>query len=411
MNSDRSTASPQAGPRTGLWLVGARGAISTCVAYGLIGLREGWVEPVGICTEMEPLSRLPFAPFDSFVLGGHDVCRRDLSTSAGELVAAGILPADLVTGAASEAAAFESRIRPGLLDQAEVGFSDLDPRSAELGALPPREQIAALQADWDEFERENGIERTVVVYVASTEAAWTPSPDWDELGAFETALDAGRSIPASMLYAYAALASGRPLVNFTPCLGATPRALRELALEKGVPHCGNDGKTGETLVKTVLAPMFRGRALKVLAWQGYNMLGNRDGEVLKDPSHKAAKVRHKDDVLKDLLGDEGTHSKVGIDYVPSLGDWKTAWDFIHFEGFLGARMSMQFTWEGCDSALAAPLIVDLARLAAFAAERGERGDMTHTAAFFKAPLAGGTHDFHAQLVALYEYANLHESKR
>jgi len=406
LKTDRPTSEP-----TGLWLVGARGAISTCVAYGLAGLREGWLDPVGIATEAQPLASLPWVPFEGFVLGGHDVCRRSVSTAAGELEGAGILSADLVASCAPHAAAYEARLRPGPLDEAEVGVADLDPRSAELGALAPREQIGALWADWDEFEAEHGLARTVVTYLASTEASRAPRPEWDERAALEAALDEGRPQPASVIYAYAALASGRPFVNFTPCLGASLPALRDLALERGVPHCGNDGKTGETLVKTVLAPMFRARALRVLAWQGYNMLGNRDGEVLRDPAHRAAKLQHKDAVVRELLGDERVHSAVGIDFVPSLGDWKTAWDFVHFEGFLGARMSLQFTWAGCDSALAAPLVIDLARLTAFAAERGESGALDHTACFFKAPLGGGGHEFSAQIARLYAYAERHGRAR
>jgi myo-inositol-1-phosphate synthase len=176
-----------------------------------------------------------------------------------------------------------------------------------------------------------------------------------------------------------------------------------------VPHCGNDGKTGETLVKTVLAPMFTARNLRVLAWQGYNMLGNRDGEVLVDGAHRQAKLRNKDEALRSLLGDEGLHTRVGIDFVPSLQDWKTAWDFIHFEGFLGTRMSLQFTWSGSDSALAAPLVLDLVRLAELARRLGEAGEMLHTASFFKAPIAGGTHDFRAQFQSLLEYAGARSS--
>jgi myo-inositol-1-phosphate synthase len=141
------------------------------------------------------------------------------------------------------------------------------------------------------------------------------------------------------------------------------------------------------------------------------MLGNRDGENLSDPLHREAKLKSKDDALRSLLGDSHVHTKVGIDYVPSLRDWKTAWDYIHFEGFLGARMSLQFTWQGSDSALAAPLVIDLARLADFAAERGESDEMPHTASFFKSPLGGGTHDFHAQFQRLVEYAERHAAAR
>ncbi len=395
--------------KVGLWLVGARGAISTCVAYGLAGLRRGDLQPTGLVTETEPLCGLGLDSLDDLVLGGHDVCSRDLSRSAGELVRMGVLDPDLVVAAADDAGAFESRLRPGLLDGPDVGMADLDPRSAELGGRPPREQIAQLVGDWDEFAAAEGLDRVVVVLLASTEASRDPQPEWDNLEAFEAALDAGQEQPASLLYAYAALSSGRPLVNFTPNLGASVPALRALAKVRGVPHAGRDGKTGETLVKTALAPMFRHRALKVLAWQGYNMLGNRDGEVLEDPAHRAAKIENKDEVLRDLLEGSDPHTHVGIDFVPSLADWKTAWDFIHFEGFLGARMSLQFTWQGSDSALAAPLILDLARLASFAQASGEAGVMEHTACFFKAPLAGGSHDLHHQFARLAEYAARHRS--
>ena len=390
--------------RIGLWLVGARGAVSTCVAYGLHGLRAGTLAPQGLVTESEDLAGLDLPSLDDFVLGGHDVCQRDISQAAGELVRAGILDQELVASLSSEASAFEARLRPGPLDGPDVGVPDLDPASAELGAASPRQQIEQLQADWTQFESQNEVERTVIVLVASTEAARDAQPEWEDLEAFERALDGGVAQPASIIYAYAALASGRPLVNFTPSLGSTPPALRALAEREGVPHCGSDGKTGETLVKTCLAPMFRARNLRVLAWQGYNMLGNRDGEVLRKPAHRETKIRNKDEVLHDILGDgEPFNSKVGIDFVPSLGDWKTAMDFVHFEGFLGTRMSMQLTWSGCDSALAAPLVLDLVRLAAFAQGQGEVGVMSHTACFFKAPIAGGGHDFHLQYSKLLEY--------
>jgi myo-inositol-1-phosphate synthase len=396
--------------RVGLWLVGGRGSISTCVAYGLSGLRRGELDPIGLATEVEPLSSIGLPDLDSLVLGGHDVCTRDLSKSVGELVRTGVLDGDLAAGGAEMAAAFEARLRPGPLDGPDVGLADLDPASAKLGGAPPRELIAHLVADWDEFEQAEGLARSVIVLLSSTEAVRDDQPEWANLDAFEAALDGGRPQPASVLYAYAALSSGRALVNFTPNLGSSLPALRALAEKNGVPHAGQDGKTGETLVKTVLAPMFRARALKVLAWQGYNMLGNRDGEVLDDPSHKAAKLRNKDEVLRQILGGDDFHSKVGIDFVPSLADWKTAWDFIHFEGFLGCRMSLQFTWAGSDSALAAPLVLDLARLAAFASAQGEGGVMEHTACYFKAPLAGGTHDFHRQHMRLLEYAARHSPR-
>lgn len=385
-------------------MIGARGSIATCVAYGIAGLREGLLEPVGIATARAPLSELDFAGWDSFVLGGHDVCRRSVSESAGELVRNGILSSDLVVASARDAAAFEARIRPGILDEPDVGFADLDPAASRNGALEPRGQIEQILRDLAAFKSENELDGLIVVNLASTEAHRAERPEWASLAEFEQALGEGRTQPASVLYAYAAFQAGAAYVNFTPSRGSSIPALRELARERGVPHCGSDGKTGETLVKTALAPMFAARALRVLAWQGYNMLGNRDGEVLAEPAHRESKLRNKGEAIRAILNDPGMHSHVGIDYVPSLQDWKTAWDFIHFEGFLGARMSLQFTWSGSDSALAAPLVLDLVRLAELALRRGEAGVLAHTACYFKAPLDGGTHDFHAQFARLLEYA-------
>ncbi len=413
-SANASTSASSTPGRTGLWLVGARGAISTCVVYGIAGIRNDLIPSVGLPTAYPPLSELDLVSLDDLVLGGHDVCTRDLSASAGELVAAGILPADLVSMARDDAARFEAAIRPGILDVAETGFRDLDPRAAALGALPPKEQAAAIQADFAAFQEDHDLDRVVVVFLASTEAATTRQDAWESRAAFEQAIEDGVTQPASLLYAYAAIRSGCPFVNFTPSIGANIPALIALAEAEGVPLAGNDGKTGETLIKTALAPMFRARALQVLAWQGYNMLGNRDGEVLRDPTHKAAKLETKDAALRSILGAHETggkdpHTQVAIDYVPSLGDWKTAWDFIHFEGFLGTKMSMQFTWSGCDSALAAPLVIDLARFADFASRHGEKGILQHLGGYFKAPLESGEHDFHRQIEALYDYAQQHLS--
>jgi myo-inositol-1-phosphate synthase len=387
------------------------------VVYGIAGIRHELIPMTGLPTAFPPLSDVDLVSLDHLVLGGHDVCTRDLSASAGELVAAGILPADLVSMARDDAARYEAAIRPGILDVAETGFRDLDPRAAALGSQPPLEQTKAIEADLAEFRKEHDLERVVVVFLASTEAASTRQDAWESAAEFEAAVASGVPQPASLLYAYAAIRSGSPFVNFTPSIGAGIPALIALAEAKGVALAGNDGKTGETLLKTALAPMFRARALQVLAWQGYNMLGNRDGEVLRDPDHKAAKLETKDAALRSILGGadgagggDRFHSQVSIDYVPSLGDWKTAWDFIHFEGFLGTKMSMQFTWSGCDSALAAPLVIDLARFADLAARNGESGVLQHLGCYFKAPLGSHEHDFHRQMQALYSYAQQQSSR-
>lgn len=399
-------SAPRSSQGVGLWLIGAKGAISACVVYGLAGLVRGFVRPLGVVTAASDFDDLDLQPFDGFVTGGWDVSTRPMSETVASLVQEGVLDAALVAAAAQEAAGHESRLRPGILDGPAVGASDLDPAAMQRGALAPRERIDALAADLAEFRDEHGLAHVVVVDVTSTEAYrgdLSRHPALATLAGLDAAIDEGHvdELPASVLYAYASFQAGCAFVEFTPNSGSSSAALREKARAAGMPHCGNDGKTGETLFKTALAPMFAARALKVHAWQAYNMLGNGDGAVLANPANREGKLRNKDRVLEDILG--AHHSHVAIDYVPSLGDWKTALDFVHFEGFLGTKMSMQITWAGCDSALAAPLVIDLVRLADLAMRRGEAGEMAHTAAFFKSPISGGTHDFHAQHRALLDY--------
>jgi myo-inositol-1-phosphate synthase len=152
--------------------------------------------------------------------------------------------------------------------------------------------------------------------------------------------------------------------------------------------------------------MFVYRNLQVMSWEGVNMLGNGDGKTLSDPNNRVAKLRNKGNVLENILG-YPVHSGVNIEYVPSLGDWKTAWDLIHFQGFLDVPMTMQFTWQGCDSILAAPLVLDMVRMSAFAAHNNEHGPMKHLACFFKSPHGVSEMGFQKQFEMLLEYAYQH----
>src|SRR5262249_28076 len=206
-------------------------------------------------------------------------------------------------------------------------------------------------------------------------------------------------LPASSIYAAAAFRSGYTYINFTPSLGASVPALQELAESTGSVYAGKDGKTGETLMKTVLAPMFAYRNLKVRSWVGHNIFGNRDGLILDDPANKSSKVHTKDRVITDILGYKPS-TLVTIEYLPDMGDWKTAWDHIHFQGFLGTKMTLQFTWQGCDSLLAAPLAIDLARLADLEKRRGAKGLLRHLASFFKSPEGVEENDFFRQFETL-----------
>jgi myo-inositol-1-phosphate synthase len=260
-----------------------------------------------------------------------------------------------------------------------------------------------LKADLAEFAAANQLERTVVVNLASTEPAGATSgfPEtWDD---FDLELnDANFRPAASSLYAIAALEMGMAYVNFTPSIGSQLPALEAMAHQRGVCHMGRDGKTGETLLKSVLAPMFAGRNLEVLSWVGHNIFGNLDGKILDSPANKQAKVASKDQLLRQIL-DYEPQTLVTIEYIRSLGDWKTAWDHIHFRGFLATPMVLQFTWQGCDSLLAAPLVLDLFRFAELALRYKIVGLMPWLACFFKSPMSVSEHNFHIQFQMLEEW--------
>jgi myo-inositol-1-phosphate synthase len=267
-----------------------------------------------------------------------------------------------------------------------------------------RDTIQRLQDDLRGFQKQTGVARVVVVNLASTEPANDAlnAPErWNDLA--KQIDDNSSSLPASSLYAVAALDMGLPYINFTPSLGASPPAIQELADLRKTCHAGQDGKTGETLLKSVLAPAFAARNLEVMSWVGHNIFGNLDGLVLDDPANKAAKIKSKDQLVGNILGYD-PQTLVSIEYIRSLGDWKTAWDHIHFRGFLGTPMTLQFTWQGCDSLLAAPLVLDLVRFVELSHRQGEIGVLGHLASFFKRPLGVDEHHFFRQFSLLLEWA-------
>jgi myo-inositol-1-phosphate synthase len=304
-------------------------------------------------TETAPFARCSLPPLDTLVFGGHDTVSCPLPKRAEILAEAGVLPYGLPSALHAELAAADAAIRPGA--------AATDPRGEE-------ELIDTYAADLTEFTRERGLARTVVINVASTE----PQPPH------------GAPLPPSSRYAAAALRAGCPYVNFTPSTGLHHPSLAEAARTARVPFAGRDGKTGQTLLRSVLAPMFAQRSLAVRAWSGSNLLGGGDGAALADPAAAAAKSAGKARVLADNLG-HLPEGEVHIDDVPAMGEWKTAWDHIAFDGFLGSRMVLQTIWQGCDSALAAPLVLDLARLLARADEAGLTGPVEGLGFYFKDP--------------------------
>jgi myo-inositol-1-phosphate synthase len=251
-----------------------------------------------------------------------------------------------------------------------------------------RAQVEAIHQDLERFQREQQVERLVVINCASTERSVDLTlPLFATPESFEAALDANApEISPAMLYAYAAVSRGIPFANFTPSIAADVPALLELARRKGAPVAGKDGKTGQTLLKTVLAPALRDRALYVSGWYSTNILGNRDGEALDDPASKAAKLDTKAAALDSILGYKVQDHIVQIQYYRPRGDNKEAWDNIDVVGFLGQPMQLKLNFLCKDSILAAPLVVELARTLDLAKRRGERGVIESLGCFFKAPM-------------------------
>lgn len=393
--------------RTGLWIVGACGAVGSTVALGLAALRRGLSGATGLVSELPPFAEAGLTDPTTFVLGGHEVRGVTLLDAVQEMhQRAGVFSPQVIRACTPALRSMQRNIRPGTLHAASPVVRNM----AEPSICPDERTLAAtierLSSDIAAFRRSNRLDRVVVVHAASSEPPAKPAAAHTDPRALKKALMGRDSsvLPASSLYALSAIEAGCAYVNFTPSLGACAPSIRRRADDAGLPYMGCDGKTGESLVKTVLAPMFAMRNLTVLSWAGQNILGNRDGEALDDPKTRASKIRSKHGIVPNILGYEPA-TKVSIDYLPSLDDWKVAWDFIHFEGFLGVRMSMQFTWQGSDSILAAPLIIDLTRFADLELRRGGGGAMKHLAFFFKDPMDAAEHDLFRQWTRLVAHVD------
>jgi myo-inositol-1-phosphate synthase len=390
--------------KIGLWLVGAYGGVAATVSLGIAALRQRLIDETSLTTALPLFENLALPEYRDFVIGGHDIRKSSLRTAVTELhQRSNVFDRDLVSACLPQLDAWSANVRTGTVLNSGATIQKLADLPEAATVRSPREAIERIKADLQDFQQREGFAELLVVHVASTEPPFTLGPEHESLDKLQAQIDAGNNLlPASSLYAWAALDLGLPYINFTPCLGASFPALRQLAIEKRTVLAGQDGKTGETLLKTVLAPMFAARNWQVLSWVGHNIFGNRDGIVLDDPVNKASKIKTKDRVTTQILGYKpNTH--VSIEYIPSLDDWKTAWDHIHFRGFLGVKMMMQFTWQGCDSILAAPLVIDLVRLTLFAQRRGETGVLRHLACYFKNPMDVEEHDFFQQLRMLQEY--------
>ncbi len=388
--------------KCGVMFVGLCGHLSTIAMAGAMALEKGLCPPTGLISETEQFKALSFPGFSDFVFGGWDI--RPCRSSNSALKDTGIDDFNALGDLSDQLAAIQKKTFPGVVINAGNAILDLSEKSYIYQAQSVKDAVERIKEDIAQFRRENDIERMVVINLASTEPPVDSPAELETIKSIENLISRNRVeyVRPSLIYAYSAITSGCAYINFTPSDGGFSNGLVDLARKHQVPVMGSDGKTGETLVKSALAPMFAIRNLEVMSWEGYNILGNTDGKVLQNEENGATKIKSKDRLLPHILGYK-PHSRVSIDYVPSLGDRKTAWDFIHFNGFMNTKMSLQFIWQGCDSALAAPLVLDLARFGLLALRNGESGVMNHMASFFKSPWGVSEHSLEKQFRLLDDY--------
>lgn len=388
--------------RIGIWLIGAKGGVATTAMTGLLALQKGLVGNAGLITTTPGFAGLDLVDWNDFVVGGHDIREGRLYDEALRMhTESRAIDIGILEKCRGDFDQIEANLREGTLVNVGQTIRTFATEHLQARKETPRKAIERLQNDLREFSSANQLKHVVVLNISSTEPAVDPAslpPRWSDLNKL---IDEPSNcpLPASSLYAIAALDLGLSYINFTPSLGSTPPAIHELAVERSARHYGYDGKTGETLLKSTLAPMFAKRNLEVMSWVGHNIFGNMDARVLDDPVNKQSKVTSKDRLLAKILG-YSPQTLVTIENIASMGDWKTAWDHIHFRGFLSTPMTFQFIWQGCDSLLAAPLVLDLVRLTERAWRNGDTGMLTFLAPFFKSPLGTDEHDFGLQFQML-----------
>jgi myo-inositol-1-phosphate synthase len=363
--------------KLGIAVVGLGGAVGSTMAAGIELLKKGAVDTNGL-----PLAELKvegLADYTDIVFAGWDLFGDHLAKAAEEH--------DVLTHKQFVAAEDGLRnIKPWPAIGDPKFLSNIDGANT-LGKGPHREIIEKLRANLRDFIPT--CDSVVVINLASTEKLAVEGNEiFNSLSSFEKALDDNSpDISPAMLYAYAAMTKGIPYGNFTPSVAADIPALIELAELRKVPIAGKDGKTGQTFIKTVIAPALKSRSLKVEGWYSTNILGNRDGLALSNEDSLASKVKTKSSVLDDILGYPVEDHLVDIRYYRPRGDNKEAWDNIDIAGFLGQPMQLKVNFLCKDSILAAPLAIEIARCLDLAKQRGESGIQEQLSVFFKLPMS------------------------
>ncbi|HLL16217.1 MAG TPA: inositol-3-phosphate synthase [Pyrinomonadaceae bacterium] len=418
MAIEKGTEIAPAKGKLGVLLVGL-GAVSTTFIAGVEAIKAGLAEPIGSLTQMGTIRLgkrtdnrtpaikdfVPLAGLNDLVFGAWDIFPESAYDAA---MHAGVLEKDLLAKLKTPL----QKIKPmrAVFDQNYVKRLNGENVKQGKNKLDLAEQLIA---EIEEFKRKNKCARLVMVWAASTEIFLKQHSVYKSLKSFEQAMrDDHKAIAPSMIYAYAALKLGIPFANGAPNLTVDIPALMELADQNNVPLCGKDFKTGQTLMKTILAPGLKSRMLGLHGWYSTNILGNRDGEVLDDPESFKTKEESKLSVLEHILQPDvypelykDFSHVVRINYYPPRGDNKEGWDNIDIFGWLGYKMQIKVDFLCRDSILAAPLVLDLALLLDLAQRAGMHGGVQEWLSFyFKSPMTAPglypEHDLFIQLMKL-----------
>ncbi|MEE3235625.1 MAG: inositol-3-phosphate synthase [Candidatus Latescibacterota bacterium] len=399
-------------------LMPGMGAVATTVIAGVEAIKAGLGKPIGSLTQMgtirlgkrtearSPLINefVPLAQLDDLVFGGWDVFPDDAFEAATH---AGVLEKGVLDG-------IEDRLR-AVKPMKAVFDRDYVRRLEGSHVKSGKDKwsmVLEVREDIQRFKQENNVDRLVMIWCGSTEIYLEPDDIHSDLERLEKAIKENhRSVAPSMIYAYAALQEGVPFLNGAPNLTVDVPAMVELAKQQGLPIGGKDFKTGQTLMKTILAPGLKSRMLGVRGWFSTNILGNRDGEVLDDPYSFKTKEVSKLDVLEYILQPElyrelygDIYHKVRINYYPPRGDEKEGWDNIDIFGWLGYPMQIKVDFLCRDSILAAPLVLDLVLFTDLAHRAGMSGIQEWLSFYFKSPQVAPDlypeHDIFIQLMKL-----------
>ena len=405
--------------KLGILLVGL-GAVSTTTIAGVMAIRKGLAKPIGSLTQMgtvrlgkrtdgrSPTIRefVPLTELNDLVFGGWDIFEDNCYEAAKH---AGVLEDKLLDLVKDELAAIKPM--PAVFDRQYV--KRLDGPNVKKGKNK-KDLANQLIADIRNFKAKNNCDRVVMVWAGSTEVFMTEAPCHQTIEAFEKGLEASDpAIPSSMIYAYAAISEGIPYANAAPNLSGDIPAMLELAKKTGSPLTGNDMKTGQTLIKTIIAPGLKARLIGVEGWYSTNILGNRDGEVLDDPESFKTKEESKKSVLDHILQPElypdlynDLHHVVRINYYPPRGDNKEGWDNIDIFGWLGYKMQLKINFLCRDSILAAPIVLDVALFLDLAKRAKMSGIQEWLSFYFKSPMhAKGLYPEHDLFIQLMKLKN------